>query len=571
MKSLSETTFKTLAGDAAYNNGLDYYNDGRVIELTISDANIKAHVNGSETYAVTLIHTNKIFEGTCSCPASDNFDFCKHCVAASLAYYYQTQTNLEMADDANGDPVELYLNTFTKPQLVNELLKALTRDSSQYDHWLLRAELASGNLSSKDLRKRITKAIPYKPSGIWRFQEVAKYFEQAEMALEALEPAVLGLAANEAMKLITYAIERFEKTLETVDDSSGYRKPLETMFKHWFIEAFNSHEWQQRERSNLLCELMLSEKFSYGLLDLPQGVEHLLSNDDHQNIIDNIAKKWSTLTPPEKDKRHNDSLYKRLESILLASARESNNTERELEILGKGAIDTDRCLQLVNLCVQYNRLDEANKWLEYASQVQTLRPYDVAAIETHQIQLWIAEKQFNKAAEAQWARFEESEELEDLKDVVNTASQYHQERHYVQEGIRYLLAKIEPKKESPRNRQRVENLIKVYLSNNIVDDAIALALQHNVHPGSLMAVANAAPVINDKVCRIVERAASNLINLGSNETYDRANWFLQKLYAKSKPKDQAALKTVIEHIYNKPEVKRKSNFIKGLKANFDFI
>ena len=86
-----------------------------------------------------------------------------------------------------------------------------------------------------------------------------------------------------------------------------------------------------------------------------------------------------------------------------------------------------------------------------------------------------------------------------------------------------------------------------------------------------MAVANAAPVINDKVCRIVERAASNLINLGSNETYDRANWFLQKLYAKSKPKDQAALKTVIEHIYNKPEVKRKSNFIKGLKANFDFI
>lgn len=571
MKSLSETTFKTLAGDTAYKSGLDYYNDGRVIELSITDANIQAQVNGSETYAVTLIHTNKVFEGSCSCPASDNFDFCKHCVAASLAYYYQTQTNLEMADDANGDPVELYLNTFTKPQLINELLKALTRDSSQYDHWLLRAELASGNLSSKDLRKRITKAIPYKPSGIWRFQEVAKYFEQAEMAIEALEPAVIGLASNEEMKLIVYGVERLEKTLETIDDSSSYRKPLEKTFKRWFIETFNSHEWQKKERSDLLSELMLSDKFSYSLLDLPRGIEHLLSNDEHKNIINNIAKAWSVLTPPEKDKRHNDSLYKRLESILLASAKQSKNIDRELEILGKGAIDTDRCLNLVSLCVQYKRLDEANKWLEYASQVQTLRPYDVAAIETHQIELWIAEKQFNKATEAQWARFEESEELEDLKNVVDTASNYHQERHYVQEGIRYLNAKIETKKETPRNRQRVENLINVYLSNNIVDDAIALALQHNVHPGSLMAVANAAPVINDKVCRIVERAASNLINLGSNETYDRANWFLQRLYAKSKTKDQAALQTVIEHIYNKPDIKRKSNFIKGLKANFDFL
>jgi uncharacterized Zn finger protein len=571
MKSLSETSFKTLAGDAAYASGLDYYNDGRVIELNINDTNIQAQVNGSETYSVTLIHTNKVFEGSCSCPASDHFDFCKHCVAASLAYYYQTQINFEMADDANSDPVDLYLTTFTKPQLVEELFRVIKRDPAQYDHWLLRAELASGNLSSKDLRKRITKAIPYKPSGIWRPQEVAHYFAQAEMAFEALEPAVLGLAAPESMKLIVYSIERLEKTLETIDDSSGYRQPLEKTFKHWFVNIFDSHEWQGKERSALLCDLMLSEKFSYNILNLPRDVEDLLSEGDQKELISNIAKNWASLTPPEKDRLNKDSLYKRLEHILLADARTLNNIDRELEILAKGAIDTDRCLNLVSLCIKYKRLDEANKWLEYASQVQTLRPYDVAAIETHQIKLWIAEKEFNKAAEAQWARFEESEEFEDLKFVVSTAGYYHQERHYVQEGIRYLSNKIESKKDSPRNRQRVENLVKVYLHYNIVDQATALVLQHNVHPGCLMAVANAAPVISDKVCRVIERAASNLINLGSNETYDRANWFLKKLYLKSESKDQAAIRTVIEYIYSQPEVKRKTNFIKGLKANFDFI
>ena len=155
--------------------------------------------------------------------------------------------------------------------------------------------------------------------------------------------------------------------------------------------------------------------------------------------------------------------------------------------------------------------------------------------------------------------------------MVNIATHYHQELHYLQVFIRYLLDIIESKNESPRYRQRVENLIKVYLSYNIINEAVDLALQHNIHPSSLMAVANAAPVINDKVCRIIERATSNLINLGSNETYQRANWFLHKLYTKSKPKDQAAIRTVIDYIYNKPEVKRKSNFIKGLKANFDFL
>lgn len=571
MKSLSETTFKTLAGDTAFQSGLDYYDDGRVVELAITGSNIKASVNGSKTYSVTLIHTGKVFEGSCTCPASDNFDFCKHCVAASLAYYYQTQINLEMADDASGDPVELYLNTLTKPQLVSELSKALKRDSNDYDHWLLRAEMASGSLSSKDLRKRITKAIPFKPSGIWRFQEVAHYFERAEMAVEALEPAILGLPAKDAMALVIYGVERLEKTLETIDDSSGYRKPLETTLKHWFMTVFDSHEWPPKSRTDLLSELMFNEKFSYDLLSLPRGVEHLLTTSDHENIIANVTKTWSVLTPPEKDKRHNGSLYKRLEAVLLTDARTKNNIECELDILGKGAVDIDRCLNLVTLCIEHNRLDEANKWLEYASQVQTLRPYDVAAIETQQIKLWIAEKQFNKAADAQWARFEESEEFEDLKEVVNTASYYHQERHFLQEGIRYLRAKIDAKKESPRNRQRVENLIKVYLSNNIVNEATTLALQHNIHPSSLMAVANAAPVVNEKVCRIVERAASNLINLGSNETYERANWFLKRLYDKSSPKDQAALKTVVEYLYSQPDIKRKSNFIKGLKANFDFI
>lgn len=571
MKSLSESVIKTLAGEAAYERGLEYYNEGRVEQLNINDTHINASVDGEKRYNVTLNHTAKVFDGSCDCPASDNFDFCKHCAAVGLAYYYQTQTNLEMADADDGGAVLLYLNTFTKPQLVDELHSMIEGDQNVYDHWLLRAEIAGGNLSAQDLRKRITKAIPYKPSGLWRPQEVASYFSEAQLALKVLEQAILALSAHSAIKLIIYAIERIEKALETIDDRAGHRTDLQTLLKKWFHLTFGSHEWQKRERATLISELILDQKHSYEILNLPNGVIDFISNKESEEIIEVVSKAWAKMPPPSKELFDQASLYARLESMLLEDALLLNNKTRELEILAKGAIDTDRCLKLVRKCIDYQRLDEATKWLEYAAQVQTLRSYDVAAIETHQIDLWLAQGKFDNALEAQWARFEESEEPTDLKDAYQTAERIHQERVYLQQGIRYLESKIEPRQDTPRNRQRVENLIAIYLSHNIVDRAIALASRYKPHPSTLMAVANAAPRHSQKTCALAERAVNNLVSLNSNETNDRANWFLQKLYANAKPQDKELIKSVILQIYNKPENKRKTGFVKQLKANFEFI
>jgi len=567
MKTLSESVIATLAGEAAYRRGLEYYNDGRVEQLSINDTQISANVEGQQRYQVSLNHTAKMFDGSCDCPASDNFDFCKHCVAVSLAYYYQTQTNLEMADAGKADTLPLYLNTFTKPQLIEELNTLIQRNQSLCDHWLLRAEIASGNLSSKDLRKRITQAIPFKPSGLWRPQEVANYFSEAQLALKVLEPAVLALDARKAIKLIIYSIERVEKALDTIEDRAAYQSDLQNQLKDWFHQILAAPEWQGNERVALLSKLILDEKFSYQILNLPNGVLTLISNKESEDLMEAVSKEWTKMPPPNKGLASQQSLYTKLENILLEDAQLLNNKTRELEILAKGAVDTDRCLKLVAKCIDYQRLDEAAKWLDYASLVETLRSQQVVAIETYQIELWLAQEEFDKALAAQWARFEESEEPNDLKEAYQTAEKIHQERAYLQQGMRYLNSKIEARKDTPRNRQRAENLIAIYLSHNIIDDAIALASQHKVHPSTLMAIANAAPRHTYKTCALAERAVNNLVNLNSNETVDRANWFLQKLYANAKPKDKQLIATVIQNIYTKPENRRKSRFVKQLKAN----
>ena len=476
-----------------------------------------------------------------------------------------------MADANSTGSLALYLNTFTKPQLIEELSSLIEADQGLLDHWQLRAEIASGNLSSKDLRKRITQAIPFKPSGLWRPQEVAQYFNDAQLSLKTLEQAILALRPQNSIKLVVYALERLEKALQTIEDRAEHRSDLQGQLKEWFRTVLSSHEWQDTQRTQVLSQLVLAEKYSYEILQLPNGVLDLISNKESEDILEAISKAWSKMTAPSEQSSDQSILYNRLESLLLEDARLINNTSRELEILAKGAVDTQRCLNLVEKCIHYQRLDEAQKWLEYASQVQTLSSHDLTAIETQQIELWLAQGEFDKALSAQVTRFEESEEPNSLAEVYSTAEKIHQERAYLQNGMRYLESKIEPRQDTPRNRQRVENLIAIYLSHNIVDDAISLASQHKVHPSSLMAIVNAAPRQSDKTSKLAERAVNNLVNLNSSETNERAIWFLHKLYNNCKEYDKERVTSVIQNVYLKPDNKRRTQFIKQLKANFSFL
>lgn len=571
MKILSEATFQTLAGDEAYARGLDYYNNGHVGALNTNGSQINVEVQGTETYHVVLHHTARQFDGSCNCKASDNFDFCKHCVAASLAYYYQTQTNQEVADNSHQDPVLPFLNSFTKPQLIDELNRLLQADKVLHDHWRLRAEIAGGSLGASDIRKRITQAIPYKPSGLWRYTEVAAYFTSAEQNLRALEPAVLALSSQDAIKLVLYGVERLEKTLETIDDSGGHRSDLETLLVGQFHRIFSDPSWRDEEQIGLLTKLVLSEKFKYSLLNLPEAAAKAMNAEAIKSLYEKLRQTWNKLTPPNKDELLQSSSYTRLEALLLDNARQQNDTELELEILAKGAVDTDRCLKLVEICIGYSKLEDAEKWLEYASKVQHLKPYDVAAIETQQISLWLAKQDYANALTAQWGRFEESEEPEDLVPVLKTAHKLDKRKEYLDRAISLLDNKIEPHVNSPRNRQRAENLVQIYLANMRVGSAVKLANHHTMHPGTLMAVVNAAHQQSPATARLIDKAVSALISLGSNDTYERANWFLHKLYNKTQGQDKEVVKQAILAIYKRPEHKRKANFIKGLKANFDFI
>ena len=143
MKEISTELLTRLAGTAAFNRGEVYFQDGAVGEIKKSGHKILVEVQGNELYQVSLVHTENSFEGSCDCPASDNFDFCKHCVAAALQYR-QNQTELEQQKQGGvEDRLLAYLSNLDKEQLVSELSdfiksdKATNSDCSPSVFWFI--------------------------------------------------------------------------------------------------------------------------------------------------------------------------------------------------------------------------------------------------------------------------------------------------------------------------------------------------------------------------------------------------------------------------------------------------
>ena len=573
MKSLSESTIRDLAGKAVYQRGLNYYNEGRVGELSISGTRITANVDGAQSYRVTLNHTVKIFDGSCNCPASDHFDFCKHCVAAALSYYYQTQAILELTESSTAkDRVLPFLQTLTKPQLADQLHKLIQRDTALHDEWLLRAEIASGGLSVAELRKRITKAIPYKPSGLWRYREVADYFDKCERVLEMLEAPVLSMAGPSISKLAIYAIQRLQKTLESIDDSGGYRFPLELRLQHWFAVALEANDWDDNQKGELVTSMILDTKFDYDLLDLPDGVADQLGVADLQYVYEALTKEWQSLKPPSNTSADHDRYrYFRIQALLLARAQAQGNVDVELEILVTAAVNVRQSLKLVNRCIELNRLPEAEKWLDYANKVETLTPHHQIQIEDVQIALWLAQGDYQTALTVQWERYAEDEDPRSLRAVLKTAAYLDERDHWLTKAISQLMARISPQLKTQKNQQRVENLVAIYLDEDQVSEAIALASQYPLHPSTLMGIVNATPQLSKPTFKLIERAANYLVGLGNNEVYDRAIEFLKKQPAKLTEDQQELFEALITRIYSKPDNLRKTNFVKSLKSAFPFL
>ena len=103
--------------------GASYFASGAVVDLVQTRDAIKAHVLGSDEYRVELRPVRGVLAASCTCPVGKEGEFCKHAVAAGLAWLGRGEDG---GDDLAG--VRIHLKTENKEALVDMLVEQAAND-----------------------------------------------------------------------------------------------------------------------------------------------------------------------------------------------------------------------------------------------------------------------------------------------------------------------------------------------------------------------------------------------------------------------------------------------------------
>ena len=566
MKVLSEQTFKTLAGDVAFQQGQQYYTQGLVQDLQIHENRITAQLDSEPPFKVELRHTARVFEGSCDCPDSAGFDFCAHCVATALAYYYTTQTNQELSETPSDDLLRRYLDTLTKPQLATALYDFLEDHPDILEQWQLKASIASGQLLVPEIRKQITRALPYRSGGLWRAKDVSTYFSSAAELLRMLTEPVLALPAYKIEKLLTYALERLEKALKNIDDTADKRQIVIMLLRVWLRTMLSSNSWSEDDKIAYLSQHLREESFAAQTLDLPESIDDLISSEAANKVYTQLTKYWDSLEPPSHAFSDQSAHYYYVEQLLINRARQTGDTDQEFEILVKGATTVDRCLQLVDWLIVKQDFYEAEKWLHVAGHFDEPDARELQDIELMQVRLWKARGNYQAALDTEIARFDEDEDLDTILCAINTAAHLDLSDQVREQAIQTLQSRLREGDSSLRNRRRADTLAQLFLNSHQLESAITLAQRTPLSNQSLKQIIVASHRLDQPAVPLILDLTQRLINADSDRQYQRVQHFIRN---QMRLINQAQKSNLIEStmaLTEKPENKRRTGLLAKLKA-----
>ncbi|EEZ80784.1 MAG: hypothetical protein HN441_06340 [Candidatus Thioglobus sp.] len=567
LKLLSESLIEKLSGSGAYKRGVDYYQHGLIKSLHINPkGKISAEVIGSKIYHVHLHHTSTLFEGHCNCPASDNFDFCKHCVAVALSYYHQIHAGTITSGDDN--KIRAYVESLPQSQLVDAMLEMINDNSLLHERWLLKVQLLSETLTPAALKKRITKAIPYKKN-LWDYRQVGYYFSEVEMALQQYIPIIEKLPQNQALKLFEYTLSRLNKALEGIDDSVGYRYATEELLTNCFQTIFDKDTWIDKDKGKYLAKTILKQDEAYGFLDLSGHHLEVLNKAARQAFFTQVEKTWETTTRPTNS---NDwGVYWpfiNVQKLMIKKSQLAGDFHQELSLRALSVFNLNDCLYLSQLCLKQKHLSEALHWQKQAEQYNDKRPHDEDNLLSNQISIWHYQKDYSNIVLSQWHRYQQNYHLPYLQALFDVIERTTLNNNYYQQAQTLLQTELTKTTSAQNLIYYRTKLVELYLYGSQIDQALLACKQGEIEIHTLLEVIDLYSH-DARVLPLVEQAVSNQIGQTNNESYKEAIALLKKIKGRLDKKSQSIFEDMVLRLLQNN--KQKRNFVAWLKEAFTFI
>lgn len=359
---------REFAGAKVFARGEAYHRDGRVEILVIEPGRVLAQVAGTEDYRAKLTGHGEDFDGECTCPAFEDWGFCKHLVATALT------VNALRTDEIDGLGALNRIRDHLKQKSVDALVEMIV-DLAERDPALFRKlDTAAAVMQADDkalgarLRKEIDSAT--------RIRDFVDYYEAqdwaagVDSALDTIAGFASGSRAGLALELAERAIDRIEQAIESIDDSDGHCSGLMDRARDIHRAAILE---VRPEPVQLARDLFAREmKDDYGTFE---GAVELYADAlgeaglaEYHRLA---AEGWEKIAPlagrrverelAQEDFPGNPSQLMR---ILDFFAERAGDVDTRIALRAKVLSSQWSYLQLAEFCVSQGRREEALRWAE---------------------------------------------------------------------------------------------------------------------------------------------------------------------------------------------------------------
>ena len=272
-QNIDIAAIKRKVGDSVFAQGkalFETLNDTHDIKLlSQSDNKVIAALNDGQFYIVELDNLYSLIEGKCSCPVSENFDFCAHCVALSLYLFEQDKAQIASRQGSPNQRIEARLQSLTQSDLKTALMSLISGDTHLQNKWLALADINNQKIDKAHLNKMIVRALPLK--NLRQQDKVKAYFSAAETKINELLEIFKLLPAEPAFKMAESFLWRYDTIMMNLEDTNKQRVASLNSLKEHFCACFKKLEWEASQKALYLFNLNFAEFVHIDFEDIPKA------------------------------------------------------------------------------------------------------------------------------------------------------------------------------------------------------------------------------------------------------------------------------------------------------------
>lgn len=366
-KALNEAVLKRLAGDRTFQRGLDYYLDGRVESMDETEDGLRAMVAGSRDYQVTLASDEGILDYSCECPQGEDGAFCKHCVAAALAWLRRPaaarskggrQTAKLTVEDA-----AKFLREEDKNTLIAMILQWAKDDSRLQENLLIYAARRSGpEVAAAAAMRTFENAV--RTGGYLHYREASDWAHKVDRAITNFEKLLADGHAGLVIDLCEKAVAQLCDAIEAVDDSGGHFAVLQERLEDIHFRACKAAKPDPVALARRLLRMELENQWDVfcGAVERYAGVLGDKGLAEYRRLAE---AEWEKVPVQIPGNRHDTWIqHSRIEQIMESLARASGDVEELVSVLSRDLAHPYNFLRIAEAYREAGRHDDALLWAE---------------------------------------------------------------------------------------------------------------------------------------------------------------------------------------------------------------